>query len=160
MSREVTSPGRASLARYDGAGINVATRTVPCIAVVDAPASGIRVNKEAAAFPLPGPPTLLRGMFVAIEIPVSSSLDLVQIPNMAMRPGDKVWLVRDGKLHVQAVQPAHVTHEAAILLADSSQLAEGDKVVISPIPIVEEGMDVRLVQEPTRTAAGEPPDSI
>jgi len=87
----------AKLARYDGAGINQVTRTVPCIAVVDDPSARRLLETGDDLLALPGPPTLLRGMFVSIEIPVGASMDLVKIPTVALRPGKKVSVVDGGR---------------------------------------------------------------
>ena len=117
------------LDRYDGAGIDVATRTVPVIAVVDDPTNVMTVDKDADALPLPSPPRLMRGTFVTVEIPVGSSMDLVEISTRSLRPGKQIYLFDDGKLRIQKVRVAYSDDERTLLLA-GQKLAAGDRVVV------------------------------
>ena len=94
------------LSRYDGAGLNPATRTVPCVAVVDDPQGGCLVGE--AGMDLPGPPALLRGMFVTVRVDVPTRMTLVEIPTIALRPGNRLWLMRDDRLVIKEVDVALV----------------------------------------------------
>lgn len=133
----------ARLDRYDGAGITSGTRTVPVIAVVDDPTS-VRVAEESGALPLAAPPTLLRGSYVAVEIPVGKGMNLVSVPAPAFQPNRTVWVFQDGVLHIQAVRAAYADNEKVVLMTDPALLAEGDLVVTSPLPVAEEGMQLRF----------------
>ena len=144
-----------TLSRFDGAGINPTTRTIPCVAVVHEPANA-RLAEEELEYSrdLPAPPTLLRGMFVTIEIPVSTEMKLVQLPATALRPGNQVWVVDDGKLAIRKIQVANAQKETIVIAADLSEVDSGDKVIVSPLPLVVNGMDIRE-EESVLTSAEE-----
>ena len=136
----------ARLARYDGAGINPETRTVPCIAIVDNPSDGQLVvgpSERDNAANLPAPPTLLRGLFVSLKIPVSSKLDLVQVPAVSLRPGNKIWIADDDTLTVKDVSVAYAGKDHAVLFAGPEDIQEGDRVITSPLPLLVNGMEIR-----------------
>ncbi|MFC1757242.1 efflux RND transporter periplasmic adaptor subunit [Planctomycetota bacterium] len=136
----------ARLARYDGAGFDPGTRTVPCIAVVDNPSDGQLVvdpSQRANVTDLPIPPTLLRGLFVSLKIPVSSKLDLVQIPSVSLRPGNKVWVADGDTLDIKDVAVAHAGEDNVILFSGPDELRAGDRVITSPMPLLVNGMNIR-----------------
>ena len=130
---------KATLSRYDGAGINAGTRTIPIIAVVE-DRSQVRVlspNRRVA------PPTLLRGSFVSIDIPVGNGMDLVSIPSTAYRPDRTVWIYENGKLLIQPVDVAYANASTVVVTANE-KLQPGTLVVTTPLPVAEDGMDLRL----------------
>lgn len=133
------------LDRYDGAGIDVATRTVPMIAVVDDPTNVIAVDKDDDALPLPSPPRLMRGTFVTIELPVGESMKLVEISTRSLRPGKQIYLFDDGKLRIQKVRIAYSDQEKTLLLA-GKRLSAGDRVVVSPLQVANDTVAMELVE--------------
>lgn len=137
--------------RYDGIGVDQRTRTVPCRVRVDAPRD-VRLRTEEGAFePAAGPPALVRGMFVALEIHARPRVNLLQVPEIAVRPGNKVWRVRDGQLHALIVQVVTIANQVAVLRTAAEDLRVGDKVVVSPLAETTDGMAVQD-QETVRTA--------
>ena len=144
----------ARLDRYDGAGISSGTRTVPVIAVVDDPTS-VRALEESDSMPLAAPPTLLRGSYVAVEIAVGSGMDLVSVPAAAFQPNKTVWVFKDEVLHIQEVKAAYADNEKVVLMTDSTNLAKGDLVVTSPLPVAEEGMLIRLQDDSSEDGTNE-----
>lgn len=147
----------AVLARYDGAGLNPATRTVPCVAHVDDPRSG-RLVGESGGASLPGPPALLRGMFVTVKIDVPTSQQLVEVPISALRPGNRVWILRDDRLAVQDVRVAQVLNDRVLLIPDETQLAVGDRVIISPLALAVDGMEILEEEMPGVSVADQTSD--
>lgn len=147
----------ARLSRYDGAGINPVTRTVPCIAIVDDPSSGQVVLSEhdtdEIISELPVPPTLLRGTFVSLRIPVNSSLDLVQVPTLSLRPGNKVWVAENSKLAVKRVRVAYAGEDHVVLITGPEQLRAGSRVITSPMPLLIDGMEIRDENSETLTSS-------
>ena len=143
---------RARLSRYDGAGINPKTRTMPCIAIVDHPEDGHPAD-ALTKVRRSGPPTLLRGMFVTVRIPISNNVDLIEIPKEALRPGYRVWTVKNGSLNVKQVRVASFTDSSVVLIDDDTKLTKGDQVIVSPLPLVVDGMEVRTHRPTTFTAA-------
>ena len=90
------------LARYEGAGVDERTRTVACRVRVADPRQ-VRVQGQRTTS-VPAPPALLPGMFVTViihaETPPGS---LLRIPEAAVRPGNRAWVVREGRLQVESV---------------------------------------------------------
>ncbi len=147
----------AVLARYEGAGLDPATRTVPCVAVVEDPRAGRLVDKQGRAN-LPGPPALLRGMFVTAKIEVPTVQQLVEVPVSALRPGNRIWLMRDDRLVVQDVRVAQVLEDRVLLFPDEQQLAVGNRVVVSPLALAVNGMEIQEVAEPGVSVADQSQD--
>jgi RND family efflux transporter MFP subunit len=131
------------LARFDGIRLDEQTRTVPCRVVVPNPRDMRIVDASADAEPAIGPPALVRGMYVTVKVHAKPQTRLLQIPETAVRPGNVVWLMRDGKLDIQPVHVAQVVDRDVIIRADGSRLSAGDKVVVSPLVSAEAGMAVR-----------------
>jgi multidrug efflux pump subunit AcrA (membrane-fusion protein) len=132
-----------TLSRYDGIGLDEKTRTVPCRVVVDAPRRRqVRVHGSAAAGdPLAGPPALVRGMYVTVRIHAQPQANLLRVDEAAVWPGNKVSVVRDGRLSLIDVDVVRVTGGAAIVRA--GRLRAGDRVVVTPLAMAENGMSVR-----------------
>ena len=143
--RTYTWQGR--LTRYDGVGLDEKTRTVPCRIVVDDPR---RVTSTHHS----GPPALLRGMYVTIRMQVNPETPLLDIPEEAVRPGNQVWRVRNGKLAIiptnfitltaRSTDEGKPQHDVLAYVDDPSQLTAGDQVVVSPLTFVRTGMDIEV----------------
>ena len=134
---------KGKLSRYDGIGLDEKTRTVPCrIVVSDPKASEILVN-GLPTDQLVGAPPLTRGMYVSIEIPLKGNVALLEIPETAIRPGNRVWVVREGKLHAEKIRVVDTSGEQLLVEVGASGLKSGDSVVTSPLSIAAEGMQVR-----------------
>ncbi|MDF1743765.1 MAG: hypothetical protein P1V19_08720, partial [Gimesia sp.] len=119
------------------------TRTVPCrIVVSDPEASAILVNGRPTD-QLVGAPPLTRGMYVSIEIPLEGNVALLEIPETAVRPGNHVWVVREGKLHGEKIRVVDTSGEQLLVELGASGLKTGDQVVTSPLSVASEGMLVR-----------------
>lgn len=136
----------ARIDRYDGAGIDPRTRTIPVIAVVDDPTK-MELKKDEGALPMAAPPTLLRGSYVTVDLTVGKNLQLVSIPVTAYRPNKTVWKFADGKLDIRPVKVAYSDEKIAIVLADPSSLKPGDKVITSPLAVAKEGMALQQTNE-------------
>lgn len=141
------------LSRYDDAGLNPATRTVPCVALVEQPRHARRVKGPEVE--LPGPPALLRGMFVTVQIDLPSRLPLVSVPTTALRPGNRLWLLQNDRLVVSTVDVALVESETTLLLANQPGLSVGQPVIVSPLAVAVDGMEVRR-EEVRRDEASRP----
>ena len=134
------------LERYEGIGLDQDTRTVPCTVVVEDPSKFCRVvdGKKVDCQSRQGPSALVRGMFVKLLIHILPETPLLRIPELAMRPGGRVWRVRDDKLSVVPIQVVNSMGGWAVIQAKiEGQLISSDRVVISPLAAVEEGMAVR-----------------
>ncbi len=150
--REYVWAGR--LTRYDGIGLDERSRTIPCRVVVDAP------RQFRSQYPN-GPPALVRGMYVTVRIHARPTMELLEIPERALQPGNMIWRVRNKKLSIVPVNfvtlldvpgskgEADSSRDVLIYLDDPSQLAAGDRVVVSPLAFVRSGMNVRVWEEKT-----------
>ncbi|QDT27468.1 multidrug resistance protein MdtN [Gimesia panareensis] len=131
------------LSRYDGIGLDEKTRTVPCRIVVSDPRpSNILVNGQPAS-QVVGAPPLARGMYVSIDIPLKGNVSLLEIPETAIRPGNLVWIVRNGKLHAEKIRVIDTSNDQLLVELGASGIKPGDQVVTSPLGVANEGMLVR-----------------
>lgn len=122
------------LARYEGRGIDRATRTVPCRVIV------ADLKRHDAA---DGPPALMRGMYVTVALPVLPSVRLWRLPNRALQPSGQVWTVDGGALRIHKIEPARVLPDSVLIRADRTELKAGDRVVVSQLATAFDGMQVR-----------------
>lgn len=129
------------LARLEGTGIDRDTRTFPCRVLVDEPQQ-TRVEQTGGR-PSVSLPALLSGMYVTVRIPVQSPVPILKLPIEAVRPGGQVWLRQDDELKIRTVSVAHTEDQAVFVRQLDSGLAEGDRVIVSPLPSVWEGMKVK-----------------
>ncbi len=132
----------------EGTGIDRDTRTFPCRILVGEPTRS-RVNDSVGGRATISPPALLSGMFVAVRIPIESPVSLLQLPIEAVRPGGQIWVKRDDILHIVEVSLVHSEERIALVRASGSGLQTGDRVVVSPLPVVKEGMPLQEAKEPT-----------
>lgn len=130
------------LDRYEGTGIDRQTRMFPCRIVVDKPEQN-RPGSSVGGKALMTPPTLLSGMYVTVRIPIISPAPLLQVPVEAVRPGGQLWVVRDGVLQIVYATLARVDRERALIRQEGEALRAGDRVVISPMASVVNGMQVQ-----------------
>ncbi|WP_406827808.1 efflux RND transporter periplasmic adaptor subunit [Microbulbifer sp. ARAS458-1] len=88
----------------------------------------------------PGLPQLLLNDLARVQITGQAAGQQVRIPLTALQDGNRVWVVRDGKIHIQSVQLSHYDDEFAIL---ESGLRGGELLVTTRLASVTEGMPVR-----------------
>lgn len=132
---------KGHLSRYDGIGLDSRTRMVPCRILIDDPAAGTTCEADGvAARSTRKAPTLVRGMFVRVTMHVDPDLALAKVPEEAVRLGDVVWTVVDGKLRTVPVRIARRLDDAVLIEMSGSELALGDHVVVSPLANPTEGM--------------------
>ncbi len=136
------------LARFDGIGLDDATRMVPCRVTVEQP-RGVRLWNPGTGSPGAGPPALVRGMFVTVHIHAQPGAELLRVPEEAVRPGNRLWLVNDGKLRTAEVRVVQ-RHEGYAVVqgignreAEKPSVSAGMRAITSPLAVVEEGMHVR-----------------
>jgi multidrug efflux pump subunit AcrA (membrane-fusion protein) len=135
------------LSRYEGAGLDERTRTVACRVQVRNPTEvSIRTFNDKSAMVL-APQSLLRGMYVTLEFHVQPRVSLLRVAESAVRPGDVLWVVREGKLERHVVNVARVVDGFALIPAAQSGLHAGDRVVTSPLATELSGQPVRLLED-------------
>ncbi|MCA9190754.1 MAG: biotin/lipoyl-binding protein [Planctomycetales bacterium] len=102
----ITYEWEGHLDRYDGAGLDPQSRTVPLRVLVDDPDEFTINGKPADQSPLSGPRTLVRGMFVNVIVEARPATQLLLIPKLAVKPGNgssRVWLF---EANAQAIDEA------------------------------------------------------
>ena len=134
--------------RTEGA-LDSRTRMVTIVARVDDPyALEPREAGETAAAVLP------IGLFVEAEIEGREIEDLFVLPPGAVRRGRDVLVVdADDRLHVRPVDVLRSERERTLVRGG---IQAGERVIVTPIEVVTEGMAVRVVERPAAgTAAAE-----
>lgn len=87
---------------------------------------------------------LMVGMFVDVEIAGRQLQEVRAVPRVALRPGNRVWVAgRAGVLHIR---PAEVVRAGRAEVLARFELAPDERVVISQINGVTDGMKVRLTR--------------
>ena len=89
-------------------------------------------------------PPLLPGTFVEVTIYGSTLRDVIPLPRYAVHNEDELWVVSDGQLRVQKIEIAHVQRD---LLYVRGGLQEGQRVIVSPMDVVTDGMQVRVAEQ-------------
>ncbi len=146
---------RGELSRFDGIGLDEATRMVPARVTVDDPRGVRRLHPDAAsAGSTSGPTALVRGMYVTVRIHATPNAELLRVPEEAIRPGNRVWVVNDGRLRIVEVRVVQRHEGNAIVRANErgnvagqpKKLSAGMRVVTSPLAVAEAGMQLREQQ--------------
>lgn len=141
----------AKLVRFDGTGLSRQTRTFPARVIVEHPEETRSVRTSAGAISIT-PPTLLSGLFVTVRIPIDLEQPYLSVPIEAVRPGGKLWLKESGRLKIVEVSVAKSTKDLA-LLKPNPEVSPGQRVIISPLAAVENGMLVREQTDEPEIAA-------
>lgn len=147
--------------RFDGVGLDEATRTASCRILVENPREVkivSRLEKTKGQVPSGAPPALVRGMFVTVKFHVEPPTQLHLIPERAVQPGKSVWLVNDGRLEekksLDLIALTRVTNDAGeeasywVVEAAATGLTTDDRVVVPPFGVLRHGEKVR--EEVTR----------
>lgn len=149
------------LERFDGIGRDELTKSIPCRIVVENPVVDTANGQRA----------LVRGMYVKCRMEVQTSTvaedqKFLTFPEVALRPGDFVWVVRDHKLAKVGVEIADRSWAmlddelAPFVIVSLAQdgIQPADEVVRTPLSQPTEGAKVLLdgeISPPRETPAGE-----
>jgi len=85
-------------------------------------------------------PPLLPGMFVEVIIEGNILKDAIAVPRDAIHNGNEVWVVSEGRLHIQPLEIARADKDFACCV---SGLDDSAMIVTSSLDTVVEGMKVR-----------------
>ncbi len=144
------------LSRQEGGGLDARTRTLPCRVLVSDPAGVTaldRYGQPMSQLPPGSPTSLLRGMFVQIEVLVEAARKLVAVPIDAVRPSGDVWLLRNNELVIVRPTRVHATDDAVLYAAEDSGIIAGDRVVVSQLANPYDGMAIEEAPLPGSTAS-------
>ena len=101
----------------------------------------------------PERPPLAVGLFVNAEIKGLELEDVIVLPRHALRHGSRVLVVdADSRLRFREVEVLRIQGEEVVI---AEGLENGERVCISPLEVVVDGMRVRLEGEATETTAVE-----
>ena len=89
-------------------------------------------------------PPLLPGVFAEVLIHGKTLRHAVAVPRDAVREGNQVWLVNDGRLHIQPLEVVRADKDFAYVV---SGLHDGANVVVSSLDAAVDGMEVRTQAE-------------
>jgi len=103
-----------------------------------------------------GRPPLLPGVFTEVFIEGKTLCNAVAVPRDAVREGNHVWLVNDGRLHIQPLDVVRADKDHAYVVSD---IPDGAKVVVSSLDAAVSGMAVRMDAESESPTEPMPKDS-
>ena len=111
-------------------------RSLPCRVLVSDPTGVEAIDRYGSALPnlpLGAPKSLLRGMFVDVQVEVETDQPLVSIPCEALRPNGDVWAVRNNTLAI--LQPPLIQMSAGRAVFESTPdgIQPDDQIVLSQI---------------------------
>ncbi|HPR64261.1 MAG TPA: efflux RND transporter periplasmic adaptor subunit [Thermoanaerobaculia bacterium] len=86
------------------------------------------------------PVLLIPGMFVDVSIHGTTMSGVVPIPRHALRADQTVWVVSGNTLQIRKVEAARTDRDFAYI---SRGLSDGDRIVVSALDVVTDGMVVR-----------------
>jgi len=130
--RQYTWEGR--VVRTQGR-IDETARTVPVIIEVNAPF-------ETGD----GRPPLVPGMFIQeVEIQGRPVPGMIRIPRYALRKGRSVWVAEEDRLRIRDVTIARQDDRSVYI---SQGVADGDRLIVSALDAVSDGMEIRTELQP------------
>ena len=99
-------------------------------------------------------PPLAVGLFVEAEIVGPEASDVIVVPRYAMRGDSRILIVNaENELRSKPVEVLRIDRDDVLV---QGPLAEGDRICVSPIQVVVEGMIVNPVED--RAAVASEPD--
>lgn len=101
-------------------------------------------------------PPLLPGVFAEILVQGKTLRHAVAVPRDAVREGNNVWLVNEGRLHIQPLDIVRADKDFAYVV---SGLQDGANVVVSSLDAAVGGMEVRTQAEIESQTEPAPHDS-
>ncbi|MBT8116183.1 MAG: efflux RND transporter periplasmic adaptor subunit [Arenicella sp.] len=88
---------------------------------------------------------LAPGLFVDVELQAGQPVAGVQVPRTALRNGNRIYVVDDGKLRFHEVKTVFTSSEVAIIESGNGSPIQGTEIVVmSPVPGAYEGMAVKI----------------
>ncbi len=104
-----------------------------------------RVTNAGASMPLPV------GLFVNADIEGVEATDIIDLPRNALRRGNRVVVVdEENRLQYRQIVPLRLYRDRVLI---EQGLRAGERVCVSPLQTVIEGMRVRPIDEPAADAA-------
>lgn len=92
---------------------------------------------------------ILIGAYVHVEIQAGALRGAIEVPRIALRDGETVWVIEDDRL---AIRRVHVAWRREDTVLVSEGIRDGDRVITSPLAAPVEGMPVRVI-DPAASSA-------
>ena len=90
------------------------------------------------------------GLFVRAEIQGPEVADVIVVPRYAMQNDERILVVdAESRLHSRPVEIVRIDRDEVLI---EGPLAAGERICVSPLQVVVEGMSVRTVDEPASVA--------
>jgi RND family efflux transporter MFP subunit len=110
-----------------------------------------RVEKPYDASDADTRPPLAVGLFVEAEIIGPEAQDVIVVPRYAMREDSKILIVdAENRLRTQQVQVLRIDRDDVLV---QGPLGEGERICVSPLQVVVEGMVVQSVEDDEQVPA-------
>ncbi|MBD3674196.1 MAG: HlyD family efflux transporter periplasmic adaptor subunit [Planctomycetaceae bacterium] len=129
------------ISRLAGTGLDPKTRLVPCHVTVNDPLEFHRKD-DSSKITSRSPRTLMNGMFVQMTTRVVPAKPLLALPEKGVRPGNMVWISRNGQLEIETIEVVHRQDNLVLIHEEGSPIAPGEKIIVSQLAEPEEGMKV------------------
>lgn len=132
------------ISRLAGTGLDPKTRMVPCHVTVNEPLAFQR-KSDSRKITSRSPRTLMNGMFVEMTTEVVPAKPLLALPERGVRPGNMVWVSRNGELEMETIEVIHRQDNLVLIHEEESPIAPGEEIIVSQLAEPEKG--VKLKQE-------------
>lgn len=122
------------LARYDGAGIDPQSRTVPIRVLVENPGDYLINGQPAKQSSLSGPASLVRGMFVEVVVNAQPATPLLLVPKLSVKPAtgtNQIWKFTADSTALDRVR--HKLEKAGILAKAGEMPPNVDESAKAPV---------------------------
>jgi len=168
--RDLKFTWQGELSRYESIGVDERTRTVPCRVVVRQPRQvTVTASRRGQELTGPaGPPALVRGMYVSVQIHARPFAEFVSVPEPCVHPGKRVWRIQTKAGGEQVLERLDEMPLAKLYQPEDrgdgdprfwlmpsmdSGLAVGDLLVSVPVPGMRPGVPVKLLEPPPGSAS-------
>lgn len=140
-----TAPKVVLRAEFGGRALSWEGRVVRTEGEIDARSRMVHVVARVENPEAPGHPLLPVGLFVQAEIRGQTARGVIELPRAALRDGDRVLVVdAEDRLRFRAVEVLRADQDSVLV---RSGIADGERVCVSPLQIVVDGMRVAPVAE-------------
>ena len=128
--------------------LNPQTRTIDIFLRIPNPMRGgspaAKQNGSGTTATAASAPPLFVGSFVDAEITGRAMKEYGVLPLAALKAGNKIWLVRDNRIHIVAVEILQRTDKTALI--STSGLGDKPVVITGNLKIATEGLRVRIAK--------------
>ncbi|QDV24022.1 efflux RND transporter periplasmic adaptor subunit [Aureliella helgolandensis] len=112
-----------TLDRYDGAGLDAQSRTVPIRVMVPHPEKFSLVGEVDPEKVVVGPPMLVRGMFVEVIVQAKPATSLILVPKLSIKPASRAYEIWKFEADDEAIHFSREYLRAQELAKKNAELA-------------------------------------